>query len=95
MTDVCDVTTEVDGLIKENVTQFCERYSTSQRKIDEQKTLIKADIDALNENFPSLEKKVLRKMAKTFHQQSFSTVLKDDEEFHTQYTSIFGVPANV
>jgi hypothetical protein len=95
MTDECDVTTDVEGLIKSKVKTFCERYAASQKKINDQKVLIKGDIDALNTEFPSLEKKVLRKLAKTYQDQSFSTVLQTDEEFHTTYTSIFGVPSNV
>ena len=95
MTDENDVTTDVEGLIIKRVKGYCEEMSLSFRKIEDQKALQKAALEALCEEFESLDKKILKKMAKTFHAQNFTAVVHTDEAFQTEYTKVFGVPEDV
>lgn len=94
MTDPQNVTTDVEGLIIKRVQGYCDEWATAQRKIEEQKLLQKSGLEALCEEFESLDKKIIKKMAKTKYADNFTQVLEVDEEFHTEYTKIFGVPKN-
>ena len=52
--------------------------------IDSHKDAIKDVIDALYDNF-KIPKKVLRRMAKTHHKQSFQEEVTEDNEFEALY----------
>lgn len=52
--------------------------------IDSHKEAIKDVIDALHDNF-KIPKKVLRRMAKTHHKQSFQEEVTEDNEFEALY----------
>jgi len=52
--------------------------------IDSHKEAIKDVIDALYDNF-KIPKKVLRRMAKTHHKQSFQEEVTEDNEFEALY----------
>lgn len=95
MADENDVTTDVDGLIIKRVQGYCDEWSIAQGKIADQKLLQKAGLEALCEEFESLDKKIIKKLAKTKHADNFKQVAAVDETFHTEYTKIFGVPSDV
>lgn len=52
--------------------------------IDSHKEAIKDVVDALYDNF-KIPKKVLRRMAKTHHKQSFQEEVTEDNEFEALY----------
>lgn len=95
MTDENNVTTEVEGLIIKRVQEYCDEWSIAQNKIADQKLLQKAGLEALCKEFESLDKKTVKKLAKTRHADNFKQVAEADETFHTEYTKIFGVQSDV
>jgi hypothetical protein len=58
--------------------------SNEMSVIDTHKEAIKDVIDALYDNF-KIPKKVLRRMAKTHHKQSFQEEVTEDNEFEALY----------
>jgi hypothetical protein len=58
--------------------------SNEMTVIDSHKEAIKDVIDALHDNF-KIPKKVLRRMAKTHHKQSFQEEVTEDNEFEALY----------
>ena len=58
--------------------------SNEMTVIDSHKEAIKDVIDALYDNF-KIPKKVLRRMAKTHHKQSFQEEVTEDNEFEALY----------
>jgi hypothetical protein len=58
--------------------------SNEMSVIDSHKEAIKDVIDALYDNF-KIPKKVLRRMAKTHHKQSFQEEVTEDNEFEALY----------
>jgi hypothetical protein len=58
--------------------------SNEMSLIDSHKEAIKDVIDALYDNF-KIPKKVLRRMAKTHHKQSFQEEVTEDNEFEALY----------
>ena len=57
-------------------------------RIEAEKDQIKAIIEDLNEKFPDLGKKYIRKMMTTYHKQNFDKVAAEMDDFETLYTSI-------
>jgi len=95
MEDENNVTTDVEGLIIKRVQGYCDEWAIEQGKINDAKLQQKAGLEALCEEFESLDKKIVKKLAKTKYADNFKQVVEVDEEFHTEYTKIFGVPENV
>lgn len=58
--------------------------SNEMTVIDSHKEAIKDVVDALYDNF-KIPKKVLRRMAKTHHKQSFQEEVTEDNEFEALY----------
>ena len=61
--------------------------SNEMSVIDSHKEAIKDVIDALYDNF-KIPKKVLRRMAKTHHKQSFQEEVTEDNEFEALYIGV-------
>lgn len=61
--------------------------SNEMTVIDSHKEAIKDVINALYDNF-KIPKKVLRRMAKTHHKQSFQEEVTEDNEFEALYLSM-------
>jgi hypothetical protein len=64
--------------------------SDSLTRIAAELDLIKSIIDEKSEEF-EIDKKMFRKMAKTFHKDSFSRDVAESEEFTTLYETVVKV----
>ena len=61
--------------------------SEHMRVIEDEREMIKGAIDDLSDQF-SLEKKVIRKIAKAYHKQTFLDEKKSFEEFEDLYETV-------
>lgn len=64
-----------------------EEISSEMDKIQSHKDAIKDVIDVMHDTF-KLPKKVLRRMAKAHHKNSFTKEISEDNEFEALYTGI-------
>ena len=64
--------------------------SDSFTRIEAERDLIKETIEALSDDF-DIDKKILRKMARIYHKQNYSTVEAEQEELALLYESVVGV----
>lgn len=83
MTDMKDPT------IAKAVKDFCDEMSASMSRTAGERDFQKEAISALAEKY-ELDKKILRKMAKTYHASNFATQKADQEEFEIAYEALFG-----
>lgn len=67
-----------------SIREALSEISNEMSVIDSHKEAIKDVIDALYDNF-KIPKKVLRRMAKTHHKQSFQEEVTEDNEFEALY----------
>jgi predicted transcriptional regulator len=77
---------EVKKAIKGLVTEV----SGSMTRIEGERDLIKEAISKIAEDH-ELDKKILRKMCKTYHAQRFHTEKQDNEQFETTYCEVFDI----
>ena len=59
-------------------------------RIDSERDQIKAIIEDLDEKFPDLGKKFLKRMMTVYHKQNFSLFESEAEDFVTLYTTVIG-----
>lgn len=71
------------------IKKMLSEISDSFTRIEAERDLIKETIEALSEDF-DIEKKILRKMARIFHKQNYSTVEAEQEELALLYESVVG-----
>jgi len=72
------------------IKKMLSEISDSFTRIEAERDLIKETIEALSDDF-DIEKKILRKMARIFHKQNYSTVEAEQEELALLYESVVGV----
>ena len=71
------------------IKKMLSEISDSFTRIEAERDLIKETIEALSEDF-DIDKKILRKMARIFHKQNYSTVEAEQEELALLYESVVG-----
>jgi hypothetical protein len=64
-----------------------KEMSDSMTRMAGERNFIKDEIDALFEKY-NIPKKLIRRIAKTYHKQSFQEEVSDDNEFEAIYTGI-------
>jgi hypothetical protein len=89
MTDVNDVTTEVDGAREKAVKGFCAEMSASMSRKSGESSFQKEALAKLVEDWEGLDKKVMRKLAKTYHAQNFKNMVDEGDAFQTEYVKYF------
>ena len=72
------------------IKKMLSEISDSFTRIEAERDLIKETIEALSDDF-DIDKKILRKMARIFHKQNYSTVEAEQEELALLYESVVGV----
>jgi hypothetical protein len=72
------------------IKKMLSEISDSFTRIEAERDLIKETIEALSDDF-DIEKKILRKMARIFHKQNYSTVEAEQEELALLYESVVGI----
>jgi hypothetical protein len=84
MTTVITLYGSFDENQLKSIRDALSEISNEMTSIDSHKEAIKDVIDALHDNF-KIPKKVLRRMAKTHHKQSFQEEVTEDNEFEALY----------
>jgi hypothetical protein len=84
MTTVITLYGSFDENQLKSIRDALSEISNEMTVIDSHKEAIKDVIDALHDNF-KIPKKVLRRMAKTHHKQSFQEEVTEDNEFEALY----------
>lgn len=77
---------EVKKAIKDLVTEV----SDSMTRMEAERDLIKEAIVSIAADH-ELDKKILRKMCRTYHKQRFHTEKQDNERFEETYVEVFDV----
>jgi hypothetical protein len=87
MTSVTTLYGSFDENQLKSIHDALSEISNEMSVIDSHKDAIKDVIDALYDNF-KIPKKVLRRMAKTYHKQSFQEEVTEDNEFEALYNGM-------
>lgn len=74
---------------KKAVKGFIDEMSASMSRVEGERDFQKEAVNNLAEQF-ELDKKLLKKMAKTFHRSNFATQKSDQEVFELAYEELFG-----
>jgi hypothetical protein len=75
---------------KKAVKGLVGEVSGSMTRMEAERDLIKEAIKAIADDH-DLDKKILRKMCRTYHKQRFHTEKQDNEEFETAYAEVFDI----
>jgi hypothetical protein len=78
-----------DPEVRKKVAAAMGEMSAAMTRIEAERDLIKEIIKKLNEDH-GLSKKILAKMGKAYHKQSFSKEVEESEEFQTLYEEVLG-----
>jgi hypothetical protein len=79
-----------DPIVAKAVKDFCDEMSASFSRAGGERDFQKEAVARLAEEH-ELDKKILRKLAKTYHASNFATQKADQEEFEVTYEALFGV----
>lgn len=71
------------------IKKVLDELSGSMSRIEGERDYISETIKKLSEEY-DINKKVLRRMAKTYHKQNFSREIAENEEFETMYEQVTG-----
>lgn len=80
-----------DPVVAKAVKDFCDEMSASFSRTAGERDFQKEAVKNLAEQH-ELDKKILRKMAKTYHASNFATQVADHAEFEETYEALFGKP---
>jgi len=72
---------------RKKIKDAMEEISNSMTRVDAEKDFQKEAIAELNDQF-KISKKILSKMARTYHKQNFQNEQQSHEEFETLYTEV-------
>ena len=78
-----------DDLKKKAIKDFCNEMSASMTRKSAEQDFQREAIKNISEE-QGIDKKILRKMAKVFHESKFHTVHEEQKEFEDMYTGVFG-----
>lgn len=71
------------------IRKVLDEVSGCLTRIESERDYISETIKKLSEEY-QINKKVLRRMAKTYHKQNFSAEIAENEQFETMYEQITG-----
>lgn len=78
-----------DPEARKAIRKVLDELSGSMTRIEGERDYITETIKKLSEEY-QINKKVLRRMAKTYHRQNFSSEIAENEEFETMYEQVTG-----
>lgn len=83
-----------DPNFEKAVKDFVNEYDASLFRVAGERDLQKESVALLMEKFQldKSYKKILTKMAKTFHKSNYATQKADQEAFQAEYEALFGTP---
>lgn len=79
----------IDDAKKKAIQGFCNEMSASMTRTSGERDFQKEAIKNLASQW-DVDKKLLRKMAKIFHDSKFNTVKEDNAELESTYQKVFG-----
>lgn len=79
-----------DPTVAKAVKDFCSEMSASMSRKQGESEFQREAVKNLAEKY-ELDKKILRKLAKTYHASNFATQKADQEEFEITYEALYGV----
>jgi len=74
---------------RQKVMDAVKKIDDSLTRIIAERDLVKATIDDVVEAIPAIDKKTVRKIAKTFHKASFTMDKEENEAFEEIYTTLY------
>ena len=80
---------EVSEDKRKAIADFCQEMSASMTRRRAETEFQREALKLLAKKHEDLDKKVLRKMARVFHDSRFSTIQAENDEFETLYTDVF------
>ena len=83
-------TTTLTPAHKDKLKKALKVIDESMTRNDAEKDLIKGEIDAVAEE-TGLDKKIIRRLAKTYHKRNFPEVQAEDQDFEAIYETVVGV----
>lgn len=72
---------------RKKIEQAMQEISNSMTRMEAERDLIKEAIKETCDKF-ELDKKIFRRLAKTYHRRNFSETVAEDEAFETAYETI-------
>lgn len=78
---------------RKKIKDALQEISDSMTRVDAEKDLIKEAINELHDNF-KISKKILNKMARTYHKQNFLNEQQNHEEYETLYEEVVNLNSN-
>lgn len=75
--------------LKKKLKDAIKEMSDSYLRIESERELQKQILDTVSEEI-GVDKKIIRKMARTYHKQDFELVREEHETFEASYESVFG-----
>ena len=78
---------------RKKIKDALQEISDSMTRIDAEKDLIKETINDLHDNF-KISKKILNKMARTYHKQNFLNEQQNHEEYETLYEEVVNLKSD-
>lgn len=85
-------TANLDVAGKKALKDFCVEMSGAMTRGEAERDFQRESIKDFADNY-EIDKKILRKMARTYHKQNFKTACQEQEEFEAMYASIFKTEA--
>jgi predicted transcriptional regulator len=76
--------------VKKAIKDLVGEVSNSMTRMEAERDLIKEAISSIAKDH-ELDKKILRKMCRTYHKQRFHTEKQDNEKFEETYSDVFDV----
>ena len=80
----------LDDVKKKAIVDFCQEMSASMTRRTAEGEFQREAVTHIAKEY-ELDKKILRKMAKVFHDSKFATVTAENQEFESAYTEVFGI----
>lgn len=75
--------------MKKKLKDAIKEMSDSYLRIEAERELQKQILDTISDEI-GVDKKIIRKMARTYHKQDFDLVREEHETFEASYESVFG-----
>ena len=86
------MTVQLDDTKRKAIADFCDEMSASMTRAAGERDFQKEAVKNIAEKH-ELDKKMLRKISKIFHQSKFSTVQEENSELETVYQTVFELKA--
>ena len=77
-----------DPELRKALKNFCSEMSSSMSRAEAEREYQREAVKLFADEH-EVDKRILRKMAKTYHKQNFQTSVTEHEEFEIAYTKVF------